>query len=114
VTFGNGELVFIAGPCVIESRASCLDLADGWCGWHSACKLPLVFKASFDKANRTSIGSYRGPGMGEGLQVLAEVKRRYGVPVLTDIHDPSQADPVAEVLWTCCRSRRSCAGRPTW
>ena len=98
VTFGNGELVIIAGPCVIESRASCLDLAGRLVRLARRMCVPLVFKASFDKANRTSIDSYRGPGMGEGLQVLAEVKRRYGVPVLTDIHDPSQADPVAEVV----------------
>ncbi len=97
VTFGNGKLAFIAGPCVIESREGCLDLAGRLVRLARRMKVPLVFKASFDKANRTSVDSYRGPGLKEGLAVLAEVKRRYGVPVLTDIHEPCQAEPVAEV-----------------
>jgi len=97
VVFGGGELVFIAGPCVIESRARCLDLAGRLVRLARRMKVPLVFKASFDKANRTSVDSYRGPGLTEGLAVLAEVKRRYGVPVLTDIHEPGQAEAVAEV-----------------
>ena len=97
VTFGGGELIFIAGPCVIESRAGCLDLAGRLVRLSHKMKAPLVFKASFDKANRTSVDSYRGPGLKEGLAVLAEVKRRYGVPVLTDIHEPGQAEAVAEV-----------------
>ena len=97
VVFGGGELAFIAGPCVIESRAGCLDLAGRLVRLARRMRVPLVFKASFDKANRTSVDSYRGPGLAEGLAVLAEVKRRYGVPVLTDIHEPGQAEAVAEV-----------------
>jgi len=97
VVFGGDELVFIAGPCVIESRAGCLDLAGRLVRLARRMKAPLVFKASFDKANRTAVDSYRGPGLAEGLAVLAEVKRRYGVPVLTDIHEPDQAEAVAEV-----------------
>ncbi len=97
VVFGGGELALIAGPCVIESRAGCLDLAGRLVRLARRMKVPLVFKASFDKANRTSVDSYRGPGLTEGLAVLAEVKRRYGVPVLTDIHEPGQAAVVAEV-----------------
>ena len=98
VTFGGNELAFIAGPCVIESRAGCLDLAGRLVRLARKMKVPLVFKASFDKANRTSVDSYRGPGLKEGLAILAEVKRRYGVPVLTDIHEPGQAEAVAEVV----------------
>ena len=81
VTFGGNELAFIAGPCVIESRAGCLDLAGRLVRLARKMKVPLVFKASFDKANRTSVDSYRGPGLKEGLAILAEVKRRYGVPL---------------------------------
>ena len=98
VVFGGGELVFIAGPCVIESRAGCLDLAGRLVRLAAKMKASLIFKASFDKANRTSVDSYRGPGLTEGLAVLAEVKRRYGVPVLTDIHEAAQAAAVAEVV----------------
>ena len=98
VTFGGAELAFIAGPCVIESQAGCLDLAGRLVRLARKMKVPLVFKASFDKANRTSIDSYRGPGLAEGLAVLAEVKRRYGVPLLTDIHETSQVEAVAEVV----------------
>ncbi|MEI6211996.1 MAG: 3-deoxy-8-phosphooctulonate synthase [bacterium] len=97
VIFGNGKLAMIAGPCVIESRAGCLDLAGRLVRLARRMKMPLVFKASFDKANRTSVDSYRGPGLVEGLAVLAEVKRRYGVPVLTDIHEACQVEAVAEV-----------------
>jgi 2-dehydro-3-deoxyphosphooctonate aldolase (KDO 8-P synthase) len=98
VMLGGGELAFIAGPCVIESRAGCLDLAGRLVRMADKMGVPLVFKASFDKANRTSLDSYRGPGLVEGLAVLAEVKRRYGVPVLTDIHETCQVDAVAEVV----------------
>lgn len=97
-TFGAGRpLVFIAGPCVIESRRGCLDLADRLAELASRQGVPLVFKASFDKANRSSLGSYRGPGLEQGLAVLAEVKERYKLPILTDIHEPGQARPAAAV-----------------
>lgn len=94
---GDGELLLVSGPCVIESPESCIDLAGALAGIARELGLPFIFKASFDKANRTSIKSYRGPGLDEGLAVLAEVRRRHGVPVLTDIHTPDQAERAAEV-----------------
>lgn len=95
VTFGGGGLQLIAGPCVIESEAHALMLAREIL---ARVGRPYVFKASFDKANRSSIESYRGPGLQEGLRILAEVKRQTGLPVLTDIHTPDQAAPAAEVV----------------
>ena len=97
VAFGDGSLVFIAGPCVIESRAMALDLADRLSHLAKRLKASFIFKASFDKANRTSVDSFRGPGIDKGLDILAEVRAKFGVPVLTDIHEPWQAKPVAEV-----------------
>ncbi|MCS7043003.1 MAG: 3-deoxy-8-phosphooctulonate synthase [Bryobacteraceae bacterium] len=91
---GGGELAFLCGPCVIESAEHCLMLARALA---DALGRPFVFKASFDKANRSSIHSYRGPGLREGLRILAEVKRQTGLAVLTDIHTPDQAGPAAEV-----------------
>jgi len=90
-------LVIIAGLCVIESRAHTLRIAERLRAICEAAGLPLIFKASFDKANRSSLRSYRGPGLEEGLRILAEVKRKVGAPVLTDIHEPAQAAPAAEV-----------------
>jgi 2-dehydro-3-deoxyphosphooctonate aldolase (KDO 8-P synthase) len=98
VTFGTGHpLGFILGPCVIESESHAVDLGLAIRDVAAAVGVPVVFKASFDKANRTSIFSYRGPGLGAGLKVLAAVKARTGLPILTDIHDPSQAEPVSDV-----------------
>ncbi len=98
VTFGTGHpLAFILGPCVIEGTQHAIDTAVALADIAEEVGVPLVFKASFDKANRTSIGSYRGPGLIEGLRVLAKVKARTGLPILTDIHDASQAAPAAEV-----------------
>ena len=98
-TFGIGNpLVFIAGPCVIESRRGCVDLARRLVGLAKKLQVSLIFKASFDKANRTSVESYRGPGLQAGLAVLREIRERFGVPVLTDIHEAWQADAVAEVV----------------
>jgi 2-dehydro-3-deoxyphosphooctonate aldolase (KDO 8-P synthase) len=97
VTFGTGALVLIAGPCVIESEAHALELGHAIATIARAAGMPYVFKASFDKANRTSLASFRGPGLDAGLRTLARVKREVGVPVLTDIHDASQAAPVAAV-----------------
>ena len=91
--FRNGPLVLIAGPCVIESEEHIQRMADGIA---RAAGEDFVFKASFDKANRTSASAYRGPGMEEGLRILLGVKAK-GLSVLTDIHEPSQAAPVAEV-----------------
>jgi 2-dehydro-3-deoxyphosphooctonate aldolase (KDO 8-P synthase) len=98
VRFGTGSpLAFILGPCVIESESHAIDLAMTIRSIAQDVGVPVVFKASFDKANRTSIRAYRGPGLGAGLKALAAVKARTGLPILTDIHDPSQAEPVAEV-----------------
>ena len=90
--------IFIAGPCVIESQ-ECLDtVAQELVRLNARYGLEIIFKASFDKANRTSITSYRGPGMEKGLQMLADIKSKYGLQLLTDIHDAYQAAPVAEVV----------------
>jgi 2-dehydro-3-deoxyphosphooctonate aldolase (KDO 8-P synthase) len=98
VTFGPGHpLAFVLGPCVIESPAHVLDLALALAGVARDAGVPLVFKASFDKANRTSLGSFRGPGLEDGLRALAAVKSRTGLPILTDIHEPQQAAAAAEV-----------------
>ena len=98
VRCGRGEpLLLIAGPCVIESRELTLEIARQLKAFAGAAGLPLVFKASFDKANRTSGGSYRGLGLAGGLKVLAEVRETLGLPVTTDIHESVQADPVAAV-----------------
>jgi 2-dehydro-3-deoxyphosphooctonate aldolase (KDO 8-P synthase) len=98
ITLGGGRpLAIIAGPCVIESAQHALDLAVAISDIAGRCGIPLIFKASFDKANRTSVRSFRGPGLRDGLQTLAGIKERVGVPVLTDIHEPGQAEIAAEV-----------------
>ena len=98
VTFGTGHpLAFILGPCVIESESHAVDTAIALKEIASRVGVPIVFKASFDKANRTSIASYRGPGLEAGVKVLAKVKDRTGLPILTDIHEPAQAGPAAAV-----------------
>jgi 2-dehydro-3-deoxyphosphooctonate aldolase (KDO 8-P synthase) len=95
---GRGQpLLVIAGPCVIESEALTLEIAMGLREIAEELALPLVFKASFDKANRTSVESYRGPGLSEGLAILGRVKEASGLPVTTDIHLPEQAGPAAAV-----------------
>src|SRR4029453_7849795 len=94
---GGAPLALIAGPCVIESEAHASMIAESLVTIASRCGVPLIFKASYDKANRTSLKSFRGPGIEEGLKVLSGIKRRLGVPILTDIHDANQAAPVAEV-----------------
>ena len=96
--FGSQELVLIAGPCVIESYNSCVRHATRLKEIAHRAKLPFVFKSSFDKANRTSHSSFRGPGLVEGLEILARVKREAGVAVLTDIHESSQAAAAADVV----------------
>jgi 2-dehydro-3-deoxyphosphooctonate aldolase (KDO 8-P synthase) len=95
--FENDALPIIAGPCVIESYDLCARIADHAQEATARHQLPYIFKASFDKANRTSIHSYRGPGLDEGLAILERVKKECGVPVLTDIHLPEQAQPTAQV-----------------
>jgi 2-dehydro-3-deoxyphosphooctonate aldolase (KDO 8-P synthase) len=98
VSFGSGHpLVFVLGPCVIESTQHVIDTAKALKAIAENVGAPLVFKASFDKANRTSITSFRGPGLEEGLRALAKVKQLTGLPILTDIHEASQAAPAAEV-----------------
>jgi 2-dehydro-3-deoxyphosphooctonate aldolase (KDO 8-P synthase) len=98
VTFGADlPLVLISGPCQIESHDHALFLAERLAGIAAAAGVPFVFKASFDKANRTSVNGTRGVGMDQGLRVLAAVKDAVGCPVTTDIHDVAQAAPVAEV-----------------
>lgn len=90
-------LLFICGPCVIESEDLVMRVAEELVAAAERHRWQLVFKSSFDKANRTSIHSYRGPGLEKGLEVLARVSQKFGVPVTTDIHMPDQAAPVAEV-----------------
>ena len=97
VAIGEGPLLLIAGPCVIESEGHTVGLARALRDIAARCGVPFVFKASYDKANRTSIGSFRGPGLAEGLRILRRVREEVGVPVLTDIHEPAHAAPVAEV-----------------
>lgn len=94
---GNRPLVLIAGPCVIESEAATLRCAERLMTICNGVSTPLVFKASYDKANRTSVTSFRGPGLSEGLRILAKVRDSLGVPVLTDVHSVEEVGPVAEV-----------------
>ena len=99
VAIGPGApLALIAGPCVIESRDLCLRIAERLVAITRKLHIGYIFKASFDKANRTSLSSFRGPGLEAGLAVLAQVKQQFGVPVCCDIHLPEQAVPAAEVL----------------
>jgi 2-dehydro-3-deoxyphosphooctonate aldolase (KDO 8-P synthase) len=99
VVFGGGRpLVLIAGPCAIEEEALTLRIAGFLKELTGELGIGLVFKASYDKANRTSVTSFRGPGMAEGLRILARVKAEFDLPVLSDIHDLSQVEPAAEVL----------------
>jgi 2-dehydro-3-deoxyphosphooctonate aldolase (KDO 8-P synthase) len=99
ITFGGDHPpLFIAGPCVIESRQHVLAMARTLRALRDELKINLVFKSSFDKANRTSIESFRGPGLEKGLEMLADVKNETGLPVLSDIHEWQQAAPAAEVL----------------
>jgi len=98
-TVGEGQpLAIIAGPCVIESEALCMRVAEALAGSTAGLGLPYIFKASFDKANRTSVGSPRGPGLEEGLAILEKVRERFRIPVTTDIHLPDQADLVARTV----------------
>ncbi len=98
VLFDGKEPVFILGPCVIESEAFLMDTARAIVEVAKKCGARLIFKASFDKANRTSLDSFRGPGLGEGLRLLQAVKDECGVPVTTDIHTPEQAEASAGVI----------------
>ncbi len=97
VRIGSGNLFLIAGPCVIESEEHAIRMAEIIKGVIRSLNFPFIFKASYDKANRTSIRSYRGPGLTEGLRVLKKVKDEVHVPVLTDVHETSDVPQVAEV-----------------
>jgi len=94
---GNQPLVLIAGPCVIESEPHAFMLAERIAEIATRAKMPLIFKASYDKANRSSEESFRGPGLTEGLRILQRIKQHFGLPILTDIHEVSHADVAAEV-----------------
>jgi 2-dehydro-3-deoxyphosphooctonate aldolase (KDO 8-P synthase) len=95
---GNRQPIFlIAGTCVVESEAMAIDTAATLKEICGNLGVPLIYKSSFDKANRSSAGSFRGPGMEEGLRILAEVKRQVGVPILTDVHEDTPMDEVADV-----------------
>jgi 2-dehydro-3-deoxyphosphooctonate aldolase (KDO 8-P synthase) len=98
LTAGNSlPLMLLGGMNVLESRELALEVAETYVEVTGRLGMPYVFKASFDKANRSSIHSFRGPGLEKGLEILAEIKQRFGVPVITDVHEPWQAEPVAEV-----------------
>ncbi len=98
ISIGDGGLLLIAGPCVIESAAATLEIARTLRDYARELDLPLIFKASYDKANRTSLKSYRGPGLEPGLEILARVKAEVGLPVLSDVHQVSEVEPAARVL----------------
>ncbi len=95
---GNNGLVLIAGPCVIESETLTMRIAEQLKTITSELGIGLIFKASYDKANRTSINSFRGPGLKKGLQILAKVKDTYALPVLSDVHSIEQIEPASQVL----------------
>jgi 2-dehydro-3-deoxyphosphooctonate aldolase (KDO 8-P synthase) len=95
---GGQPLAFILGPCVIESASHALETAAAIREIANRCEVPVIFKASFDKANRTSITSFRGPGLDAGLRALADIRARTGMPLLTDIHEPAQAAAAAAVV----------------
>ena len=98
VQFGDGAPLFlIAGPCVIESEGHALMMAEKLGAVADELGVPYVFKASYDKANRTSVASYRGPGLNNGLKILAKIKKRTGLPILTDVHQVSEVEAAAEV-----------------
>jgi 2-dehydro-3-deoxyphosphooctonate aldolase (KDO 8-P synthase) len=95
---GNNRFVFIAGPCVIESREMVLEIAETIKEICQKLQIPYLFKASFDKANRSSIHSFRGPGLEKGLEILREVKEKLQIPVMTDVHEPGQCEIVGSVV----------------
>ncbi len=95
---GNNPLFLIAGPCVIESESHCLEIAGRLKEITSRLKVPFIFKASYDKANRTSIHSFRGPGLEKGLEILQRVRQDLQIPVTSDVHEVSQVEPAARIL----------------
>ena len=97
IEIGNGNLILMAGPCVLEGYERSLEIGRRAKEIADKLKIPYIFKASFDKANRSSIKSFRGPGLEEGLKILSAIKSELKVPIVTDIHETYQAEPVAEV-----------------
>jgi 2-dehydro-3-deoxyphosphooctonate aldolase (KDO 8-P synthase) len=98
LTLGAGQpLMLIAGPCVIESERHALKMAERLSTVAHELRVPYIFKASYDKANRTSLDSYRGPGLARGLEILGRIKKEFGIPVLTDVHEVGQVQPAAEI-----------------
>ncbi len=95
---GDSPFALIAGPCVIENQSNTLELAEEIQAIAGSLDIPYIFKASYDKANRTSVNSYRGPGLEKGLEILMEVKERLALPILTDIHCQTEVEKVAEVV----------------
>ena len=110
---GSDQLFLISGPCVIEAEPLMMRTAERLKGISEALDLPVIFKSSFSKDNRSSLEYYQGPGLEAGLRVLEKVKQAFELPVLTDIHYPSQAAP-APRWWTCCRFPPICACRASW
>ena len=99
IKIGGGDpLVLIAGPCVIETEKKTLEIAQELKAITQKLDIPFIFKSSYDKANRTSINSYRGPGLKEGLRILAKIKKRLGVPILSDVHQPLEVPEAEKVL----------------
>ncbi len=98
ISIGDNKLVLIAGPCVIEDEGLTFEIAGALKDMASRLSIPYIFKASFDKANRSSVNSYRGPGIKKGLEILAEIKKRFDLPILTDVHECSQVGVVADVV----------------
>ena len=99
VTFGNDlPLSLIAGPCVMESRDHAMKMAEALAEMAKSLGIGIVYKSSFDKANRTSIDSHRGMGMGDALEIFTEIKETFGLPVITDVHTPEQCNELAGVM----------------
>jgi len=94
----DAPLFLMAGPCVIESKTSCIDIANRLRDISQKTGVGIIFKASFDKANRSSLRSFRGPGLQKGLDILSDVRRRTNLPIMTDVHEPAQAALVGEVV----------------
>ena len=108
----DSPLFVMAGPCVIESKAHCLEIASRLVDIGQRTGTGMIFKASFDKANRSSLQSFRGPGLEKGLEILAAVRRQTALAVMTDVHEPSQVDLVADVVDTCQGGGCRWCGRP--